>query len=112
VPCGPRSTSIRSRSKYSVSNRRVEVSGMSLTWMPVAVSQEKPTQRSPTPRMVKLDEVKLVLVKVTLGTVSCRSLAFSICWRSSWAPLKAVTEIGTSWSSCARRWAVTMICSP
>ena len=36
VPCGPRSTSSRSRSKYSVSNRRVEVSGMSLTWIPVA----------------------------------------------------------------------------
>ena len=46
------------------------MSGMSLTWMPVAWSHEKPVQRSPTPRMVKLDEVKLVLVKVTFGTLS------------------------------------------
>jgi hypothetical protein len=35
---------------------------MSLTWIPVAESQEKPVHKSPMPRMVKLDEVKLVLV--------------------------------------------------
>src|SRR3546814_2154532 len=67
VPCGPRSTSTRSRSKNSVSNRRVENSGSPLRWIAVALSQVVPTHRSPIPRIVKLAPVKLVLVKVTFG---------------------------------------------
>ena len=70
VPCGPRRTSMRSRSKYSVSNKRVAISGVPLTWMAVAESQEVPTHRSPMPRMVKLDPVKLPLEKTTFGRVS------------------------------------------
>src|SRR3546814_10547530 len=68
VPCGPRSTSTRSRSKNSVSNRRVENSGSPFRWIAVALSQVVPTHRSPMPRIVKLAPVKLVLVKVTLGS--------------------------------------------
>ena len=96
VPCGPRSTSMRSRSKNSVSNSRVPISGDSFWWIAVALSQLTPTQRSPMPRIVKLDEVKLVLVKVTLGRVSCRSDGFSICCASSDSAEKALTAIGTS----------------
>ena len=70
VPCGPRSTSTRSRSKNSVSNRRVENSGSPFKWIAVALSQVVPTHRSPMPRMVKLAPVKFVLVKVTFGSVS------------------------------------------
>ena len=36
-------------------------------WMAVALSQVTPTHRSPMPRMVKLAEVKFVLVNVTFG---------------------------------------------
>ncbi len=41
---------------------------MSLMWMAVALSHVTPTHRSPMPRIVKLDEVKFVLVKVTDGS--------------------------------------------
>ena len=39
-------------------------------WIAVALSHDAPTHKSPIPRMVKLDPVKLPLVKVTLGKVS------------------------------------------
>ena len=61
------------------------------------------------PRMVKLDEVKLVLVNVTLGRLSWRSAALLICCRSSAWALKADTAIGTRCSDSARRCAVTMM---
>ena len=56
---------------------------MSLTWIAVALSQVTPTHRSPMPRMVKLDEVKLVLVKVTLGSVCWSAGGLTICCFSS-----------------------------
>ncbi len=98
-------------SKNSVSNRRVCSSGVSLTWMAVAESQVTPTQRSPMPRIVKLDAVKLPLLNDTFGRVSWRSLEFSICWRSIACEEKALTAIGTSCSDSAWRWAVTMMVS-
>ncbi len=61
---------MRSRSKYSVSNKRVPKSGAELRWMAVALSHDTPTQRSPMPRIVKLELVKFDLVKDTLGNVS------------------------------------------
>ena len=78
-------------------------------WMAVALSQLTPTHKSPIPRMVKLDEVKLLLVNETLGRVSCRSLAFSICCASSASAENALTAIGTSCRLCAWRCAVTTI---
>ncbi len=111
VPCGPRSTSIRSRSKNSVSNRRLWVIGMSLRWMPVAESHDTPTQRSPIPLIVKLDEVKFVLVNVTFGSDNCRSEEFWICCFSRFSAVNAETAIGTACSDWAWRWAVTMISS-
>ncbi len=112
VPCGPRRTSIRSRSKYSVSNRRVPNSGALFKWIAVALSQLTPTHRSPMPRMVKLELVKLLLVNETLGRVSCKSLAFSICCASSASWVNALTAIGTLCSDSARRWAVTTMTLP
>ena len=61
------------------------------------------------PRMVKLALVKFDLVKETLGRVSCRSLAFSICCASSASLSNALTAIGTSCSDWFWRCAVTMM---
>ena len=100
-------------SKYSVSKKRVPSSGVPSRWIAVALSQVTPTQRSPTPRMVKMPPPeKLPLVKVTLGSVSWRSLAFLICCFSSASALNAETAIGTSCRLSAWRCAVTMITSP
>ena len=107
VPCGPRSTSTRSRSKNSPSNRRVVTSGMSLTWIAVAASQVVPVHRSPMPRIVKLDVVKLVLVKVTLGSDCCSASGLTICCLARLSAVKALTAIGTSCNRCDWRCAVT-----
>ena len=64
------------------------------------------------PRIVKLDDVKFVLVKVTFGSVSCRSDGFSICCASSDSAEKALTAIGTSCSRSDWRCAVTTISPP
>ena len=77
--------------------------------MAVALSQVTPTQRSPIPRMVKLELVKFDFVKETLGSVSCKSLAFSICWASRASASKALTAMGTSCSDWFWRWAVTIM---
>src|SRR3954467_3993841 len=65
VPCGPRSTSTRSRSKYSFWKIGEPSTGTSLTWIAAAASHVTPTHKSPMPRMLNDDdEVKLLLVKV------------------------------------------------
>ena len=53
------------------------------------------------PRMVKLELVKFDFVNDTFGSVSWRSLAFSICCASSASASKALTAIGTSCRLCA-----------
>ena len=69
------------------------------------------TDDTPMPRIWKFEPVKFVLVYETFGTLSCRSVAWSICRRSSASPLNAATAIGTSMRFSSRRCAVTMMVS-
>ena len=82
---------------------------MSLTWIAVAWSQVTPTHRSPMPRIVKLEEVKFVFVKVMLGSDCCNATGLTICCLSRLSAVNAVTAIGTSCSRCDWRCAVTTI---
>ena len=76
--------------------------------MPVAVSQVAPVHKSPMPRMVKLEVVKLVLVNVTFGSDCCNASGLTICCFCKLSAVNALTAIGTSCSRCDWRCAVTM----
>ncbi len=111
VPCGPRNTSTRCTSKYSVSNSRGFLIGIELKCVSTPESPLAATEDTPMPRICRLEPVKLVFVYETFGTFSCRSVAWSICRRSSASPLNAATAIGTSIRFSSRRCAVTMTTS-
>lgn len=78
----------------------------------VAPSQVTPTHRSPMPRMVKLELLKLVFVKVTLGSVCRSATGLTICCFSRLSAVNALTAIGTSCNRCYWRCAVTTTSSP
>ena len=79
--------------------------------MPTPESADVPMALLPTPRMAKFESEKFVFVNVMLGNTCCSSVVFVMFCRANCAPENALTAIGTSWSDCDWRWAVTTISS-
>ena len=109
IPCGPRSTSICSRS-----NKPNRACRLLPKWTP---STKTPTDCSndccaPTPMPRMLMMVFTAFSEIDrLGTYApnSRKLAIAASWTCS--PLTADTDIGTSLRLCSRFWAVTTISS-
>ena len=112
VPCGPRSTSTRSRSPRSLKNDPCWANTTPSMTVDTLGSIPAANTSVPIPRMrMELSRSSLPVLKVTLGISSLRSAIPSALICSSSAPLTTETASGTSCAFSVRFCAVTITSS-